>query len=193
MSTFEPQNTDVTRDHGPAKHRNPWIWISALLAVIAIGLLVWGLNTQSDLDSSKDQVEKLEAQISAGRVAGIAAYEDLSKQLNTTSADLADTQSKLEASEKAAAKADDEAAAAKEQAAQADNETDKANAEAAQAKAEADAAQSRASIAVDCARAFVGGVAVLVQSGESSDEAQAAQEDLQAIAETCKTSLGAGT
>jgi uncharacterized protein YoxC len=44
----------------------PWIVISALLALIAIGLLVWALSLRSDLDDSEKQVAELQAQVEAG-------------------------------------------------------------------------------------------------------------------------------
>ena len=46
--------------------RTPWIWISALLALIAVGLLVWALSLRSDLDDSEQQVADLQAQIDSG-------------------------------------------------------------------------------------------------------------------------------
>ena len=34
------------------KRRNPWIWVSAVLAVVAAGLLIWGPNAKSDADKA---------------------------------------------------------------------------------------------------------------------------------------------
>ena len=46
--------------------RNPWIWISALLLLVAIGLLVWALSLRSELDDTQTQVTELQAQIEGG-------------------------------------------------------------------------------------------------------------------------------
>ena len=43
------------------KKRNVWIWISALLAVVAAGLLIWALSVNSDLNSTQDQVDSLQS------------------------------------------------------------------------------------------------------------------------------------
>ena len=82
------------------------------LAVVAVGLLVWGLKTQSDLDDANQQVKDLQAQINKGKTAGGAAavsfkavYDDLEKQLGATNADLASTQQDLQGAEQDAAKA----------------------------------------------------------------------------------------
>ena len=42
------------------------MWISALLAVVAIGLLVWALSLRSDLDDTQKQVTALQAQVEGG-------------------------------------------------------------------------------------------------------------------------------
>src|SRR6476619_7037858 len=91
---------DVTPGgEAPKNRRNPWMWVSAALAVVAVALLAWGLNTKSDLDSAHQQIKDLEAQINHGKEAGgaaaasyQAAYQDLEQQLGMTSADLAATE-----------------------------------------------------------------------------------------------------
>jgi type VI protein secretion system component VasF len=45
----------ATADHPPRK-RTPWIWISAVLAIVAAGLLIWALTIQSDLDSTQEEL-----------------------------------------------------------------------------------------------------------------------------------------
>ena len=40
-----------------AKHRNPWIWISAVLALVAVGVTIWALGVKSDNDQAKDELE----------------------------------------------------------------------------------------------------------------------------------------
>ena len=176
--------------------RNPWIWISVALAVVAVGLLVWGLKTQSDLDDANQQVKDLQSQITKGKTAGgaaavsfKAAYDDLREAAGATSADLAGAQQDLQAAEQAAARADQDAAAAKQKASQAGNSTDKANAEAEQAKAEAKAAESQTAIVTDCAKTYLTAVGSVVQSDNPSDEAAAVKHELQSITDTCKKAL----
>ena len=191
MSTSEPHPSP------PPTRRNPWIWVSLLLAVIAAGLLVWGLNTRSDLDAAQQEVDDLQAQIDQGKKAGgaaaasyQAAYDDLQKQLGTTSADLSATEQDLEEAEQAAARAEQQATDAEQQAADATNATDKANAEAAKAKADAQAAESRTAIVTGCANAYVTALGSLVQSDEPKHQAAAARQDLETIAGTCSSALG---
>lgn len=182
----------------PSEHRrNPWIWISVALAVVTVGLLVWGLKTQSDLDDANQQVKDLQAQINKGKTAGGAAavsfkavYDDLEKQLGATNADLASTQQDLQGAEQDAAKAEQDAAAAKQKASQAGNSTDKANAEAEQAKAEAKAAESQTAIVTDCAKTYITALGTVVQSDNPDDEAAAVKKDLESTSETCKKALG---
>ena len=200
----QPGGLDATQSGGEippesqsSEHRrNPWIWISVALAVVAVGLLVWGLKTQSDLDDANQQVKDLQAQINKGKTAGGAAavsfkavYDDLEKQLGAANSDLASTQQDLQAAEQAAAKAQQDAAAAKQKASQSGNATDKANAEAEQAKAEAKAAEAQTAIVTDCAKSYVSVLGSVVQSDNPSDEAEAAKKDLQSISETCKKAL----
>jgi chromosome segregation ATPase len=183
----------------PEKRRNWWIWASAGLAVVAAGLLIWGLNTKSDLDKAHKDNKQLQSQLGAGAVAGTAAtasyksaYEDLQQQVGTTSADLSATQKDLKQAEDAAAKAEKDAAAAKKEADQANNQTDKANAEAKQAKADAKAADSKSKITTDCAQAYLTSVGKLFEGNDPSSQEKAVKKELQGITADCKKAL-AGT
>lgn len=176
--------------------RNPWIWVSVVLALVSIGLLVWGMNKQSDLDDANKQVEDLQSQLSKGKAAGGAAtvtfktvYEDLEQQLGRATKDLAATQQNLKDAEQASAKAQQDAAAAQQKASQTNNATDKANAEAEQAKAEAKAAESQTAIVTDCANAYLSALGSVVQSDNPSEQASAVKKDLQGMSDTCKKAL----
>jgi chromosome segregation ATPase len=177
-------------------HRSPWLWVSAVLAVVAVGLLVWGLNTKADLDQAHKDVDQLQAQLGVGAVTGTAvagsyksAYEDLQQQVGTTSADLSATQKDLKQAQDSAAKADDDAAAAKQEAAQAKNQTDKANAEAKQAKAEAQAAESKAAVTTECAQAYLTSVGKLFEGKDPGAQEQAVKQELEGISADCKKAL----
>jgi hypothetical protein len=137
-------------DPGSNKRRNPWVWISLVLALVAADLLIWALNTQSDLDSAEQDADELQAQVDRGKQTGSAvleqgkaAYDDLSQQLGATTEDLETTDQDLEDAQKKAGQAEQDAPAAERKAAEADNEADKAQA----ATDKAEAANSRAAIA----------------------------------------------
>ena len=193
MATTSPQDEASASGQAPKKHRNHWIWISAVLAVAVIGLLIWALQTRSDLNSANDKNADLQAQVNQGQETGsdvLAAAKtlvnSLAAQLGATNEDLADTQQKLDDAQAAEEQAQKDADAAKQKAEQADNATDKANAEADQAKAEAEAVQSKASIAADCAKAYVSAFGTLF--GDEGDQASVVQQ-LQGITADCKAAF----
>jgi hypothetical protein len=52
-----------------SRRRNPWIWISVLLAVIAVGLLVWALAVKSDRDSTQDELDSAQQELTSTKPA----------------------------------------------------------------------------------------------------------------------------
>ena len=173
----------------PRKPHNPWKWISAALAVAAIGLVVWGVSAQSEVDDLQAQAEQTEESSSAVASSAKDAYADISEQLGSTNADLADTEDDLAQAEKDAASADEDAAAAKKAAEQAEDSTAKAEAEAEQAKAEAQAAESRTAIAADCAKAYVSAFGLLFEGESVETQAALVKEQLQSISASCESAL----
>jgi uncharacterized protein (DUF3084 family) len=191
--------TDGAAPEAPKKHRNPWIWISAVLALGAAGLLIWALVLQGDLDSTQQDVEDLQTQVDQNEESGSAVvaaakslYDDLAQQIGATSEDLDATRQELDDAEQAAAKAEQDVAAAKDQAAQAGDEVDKAKAEADQAKAETEAASSKAAVAADCAKAYVGAFGALLEGESVRAQAPVVREQLNAISADCKSALSGG-
>jgi len=177
----------------PRKHRNVWLWTSLALAIAVVGLLVWGLNKQSDLDNANDDVAQLQSQADQQKDSGSAivaatksAYDDLKQQLGATNDDLEQTQSDLDQAESDAEQAQKDAAAAKQDAAESKSQTDKANAQADEAKAEADAAKSKAAIVKDCAQAYFSAFGPLLD-GTSADQVK---QDIQGVTADCKGALG---
>jgi peptidoglycan hydrolase CwlO-like protein len=177
------------------KKRNPWLWVSAALAIAVVGLLIWGLKSQSDLDSAQQDVKDLQAQVEQGQQTGGAValsvkqvFNDLQNQLSSTTADLAASEQKVKDAQAAAAEAEQEVAAAKEQVSQATSQIDKATAEADQAKAEAKAASSKVQVAAGCAESYVGAFGALFD-GQGADDVK---QQLQTITADCKAAL-AGT
>jgi uncharacterized membrane-anchored protein YhcB (DUF1043 family) len=195
MSTVDPHGAAASAPgtEQPKKRRNPWIWISAALGLIAVGLLVWALTIRSDLDGSQQDVEQLQSQLDQGQengstviAAAKSAYDSLVQQLGSTSEDLAAAEQDLATAKQGEAQAEQEADTAKQAAAKADNATDQAKAEADQARAEAQAAESKAAIASDCAKAYVGALGKLFEGDSVRAQASAVGQELQGITADCK-------
>ena len=167
------------------KHRSRWIWVSALLGLVVIGLLVWALSLRSDLDDANAKNEQ--QQEAGGAVASAAkgAYDELAAQLGATNEDLAQTEQDLDSAKQDAEQAQKDADAAEQQAENTDDELDKAKAEADQAKAEADAAGSKAKIAGECAKAYVSALGGLLDGGD----ADAVREQLSGITDDCQAAF----
>ena len=190
MSTMDSEGDTApgsSGTHVPAKGRNAWIWVSAVLALAVVGLLIWQFNTQSELDDAHAQVKELQAQIDQGKASGStaaasykSAYADLEEELGSTQADLSATEKELTAAQDATQQAQDDAAAAKQQADQAQSATQKAQAEADQASADAKAAEATITITKDCANAFLSQVAVVVESEDPEAAASGAKQELRA-------------
>jgi flagellar basal body-associated protein FliL len=194
MSTTEPQAAGA---EPPKKHRSPWIWVSAVLLVVAAGLLIWALMLRSDRDDAQQQAKQLQAQVDQGKDTGgvvltavKAAYDELAQQLGATNEDLAAVKGDLDTAKQDAAQAEEDAAAAADKAAAAaDDATEKAKAEADQAKAEAQALESKATIASDCAKAYVSAIGSLFEGGNVRDQLSTVRGDLEGITADCKASF----
>jgi hypothetical protein len=183
---------ETTYTDDAEKHRNWWIWVSAGLGVVVVGLLIWGLQTRSDLHDAQAQLDKGKQATSTAGSSYKQAYADLEAQLGTTKADLAQTEQDLQDAQKAADKAQQDATAAKQQADQAQTAKDKSDAQAKQAKADADAAQAKNTVTADCAQAYLTEVGSLLESEDPEAQAATAKQELQAITADCKAALGGG-
>jgi chromosome segregation ATPase len=199
--TMKPDNAtkdaEVGGDGKEKKHRNWWIWVSGALGVIAVGLLIWGIDNRSNFDSSQDEVAQLESQADQSKqngttvLAGMkAAYADLTSQLGATQQDLAATEQAVKGAEQTAAQAQQDATAAQKDAANAKDQTEKQKAETQQAKAEAQAANSKVEIAADCAQAYASAFGSLFEGDSVKSQAAAAGEQLKSISSSCKAALG---
>jgi hypothetical protein len=191
MATTRPEPAMPNGRAPVKKKRNPWIWVSVVLALAAAGLLIWALTVQSDLDSTQKQVSDLESQVEQGQSAGgellagaKAAIDDLSAELGATSDDLEQTQQELDDAKQEVADAEQAAADAKDTAADATDENGRLQAEADQANAELQAAEAKAGIAADCAKAYVSAIGAAFGGGGTDVRAQ-----LQSITADCKTAL----
>src|SRR3954452_7461679 len=177
----------------PKKHHNVWLWASVALAIAVVGLLIWGLNKQSDLNAANDQTAQPEAHANQQQDSGSAivaaaksVYDDLKQQLGATNDDLDQTQADLDQAQQDADQAQKDADQAKQDAAESKSETDKVNAQADEAKAEADAAKSKAAIVTDCAQAYFSAFGKLLD-GTGVDQLK---QDIQGVTADCKGALG---
>jgi chromosome segregation ATPase len=196
MATTEPQRDAAgTDDAAREKKRSPWLWVSIGLAAAVIGLLIWGTNSQSDLDKAQKDAQDLQSQVDQGQETASAivasvrdVVNDLKTQLGSANEDLAASEQQVKDAEAAAATAEQEAAAAEEQAGEAESQTDKANAEADEARAEARAATSELDVAAGCATSYASAFGALVDGQSSSD----VKKQPETITADCKAAL-AGT
>jgi hypothetical protein len=80
---------DPSAGEAPKNKRSRWIWICALLALGATGLLIWALTIQSDLDSTQQELDSTQQEL-----AGTSEALDSTKQeLDATSEDVEALQS----------------------------------------------------------------------------------------------------
>jgi cobalamin biosynthesis protein CobT len=178
----------------PKKHRNPWIWISGALAIAAIGLLVWALTVQSDLDDTNAELDQVQAQVqdnadSGGDFAAAAkvAYDELANSIGAAGEDaqasIEETQAQVDEAEQQAQEAGQQAAAA------ASDGAEQLQAETDEAKAQADAAAGKASIAAECAKAYVSAFGALFEGGSLAEGATAVREQISGITDDCQAAL----
>jgi DNA repair exonuclease SbcCD ATPase subunit len=161
-----------------AEHRrNPWIWISALLALVAIGVAIWALSLRSDRDEATDELARTQQQLASAQqtpgptpeptptpapedesgggravltAGAVAAVTALVKDLQE---ELGATQQDLETAEQDVAEATKQAEAADKAATKAKQEADQA--EDATDKAEAEADQAEAEVEAAESRAAI--------------------------------------
>jgi chromosome segregation ATPase len=188
---------DAASNREPArKRRNPWMWISLALAVVAAGLLVWALSIRSDLDSTQQQVSDLQTQVEEQSEQGNTLvtvakdlYNSLAQQLGATTQDLEATQQQLDSAQAAATQAADAVAAAEQRVSEAKDAGAKARAEAEQIEARAQQASTKATLAADCAKAYVGAFGSLFDGDNVREQAATVRTELQSITADCKAAL----
>lgn len=166
----------------PTRHKRPWGWIAVagLLAAGVIGLGIYAVNLNSDLDDADAQIASQQGQIDQAQETGVdivasaqAAYDDLSAQLGAAQED--------------ASQAADEAAEAQDQAEQAAAE---AEGTADEVQKEADAAEAKAESAATCAQSFVSAFGLIFSGATLQEGVDAAVAELQALQPQCAPALG---
>ncbi len=94
MSTASPQPDAASAppDGAPKKRRNAWIWVSAGLGLVVVGLLVFALATRSDLDSAQDDLNRTQQELASANQELDTTKQDLSSTQRTTAQELDDAQ-----------------------------------------------------------------------------------------------------
>ena len=187
MST-EPAEPPTEPADPPGKHRNRWIWVSAVLAVIAIGSLIWALTIRSDLDATQKELDTAQAELASAEqqlddtqnelTGAKQDVEDLQAQADEGEVDLAGVVvaggtlykrfvEQIGATEEELAAAQEELEAAQRAASQADEEVAAAEERAADADSETERAQAEAEQAQAQAEAAEAHAAVAVDCAKA--------------------------
>jgi chromosome segregation ATPase len=87
MEGSEP--TDEVTAGPPQRRRSRWIWVSALLGIIAVGLTIWALTLRSDLDGTRQELDTTTQELASTK----QELDKTKQQLATAQQDVADLQS----------------------------------------------------------------------------------------------------
>jgi uncharacterized membrane-anchored protein YhcB (DUF1043 family) len=199
----DPAPSDSAASTSGKSKRSAWLWVSLGLAVVVVGLLIWGMTTKSDLDDTQSQLDSANQQVAqlktdaeqnkgvAGTIVEAAkgAYTQLTQQLGASSEDLAATQQALTTAQQDATTAEQAATEAKQAVDEATSATDKAKATADDLQAQANVAKAKGTVAADCARASIAAVGQLFEGESIQAQAQAVRQQLQTIGADCKSAL----
>jgi hypothetical protein len=174
-----------------SSHKRPWGWIAVagVLAAGVVGIGIYAINVNSDLDDANakaasqqkqiasQQKELDEAQNTGANVVAAAkrAYENVSSKLGATQQDASQT------SEQAAAKLD-----------QADQAAADAKGTADELQKKADAAQAKAEAAGACAQSFLTAFSGVFSAATLKEGVEATVTELKALQPKCASALGQG-
>jgi hypothetical protein len=163
----------------------PWGWIGlcAVLAVVAIGVGIYAMQTKSDLDDANETIARQQQQLSEAESGGGAALDTARAAAGQLIQALGVTQDDVEALQQqvddAAAKVEDAQARAEEAAGDAR----------ARAEAERDAAVAQADEVKACAQSALAALRGIFDADSLSAGVQAAMQDLQALQPQCGSTL----
>ena len=51
----------------PQRRHSRWMWVSALLAIVAVGLTVWALTLRSDVDSTQQELDTTTQELASAK------------------------------------------------------------------------------------------------------------------------------
>ena len=166
-----------------APHKRPWGWIAlaGLLTAAVVGLGIYAMNLNSDLDDANATIASQQEQIDQAPnrddvvAAAKSAYDDLSGQLGA---------------------AQDDASQAVEQASAALDQAEQAAADAAgtadELQTQADAAQAKAETAATCAQSFLAAFSGVFGGATLQEGVEATVAELQALQPQCAPALEQG-
>ena len=86
--SFGSAPTDEVTAGAPQRRRSRWIWVSALLTVVAVGVTVWALSLRSDLDSTQQSLDKATQELTSTK----QELDTTKQQLGTAKQDVEDLQ-----------------------------------------------------------------------------------------------------
>ena len=196
-SSATPSNSDprakATPDQGKrttasasaspsASHKRPWGWITVagLLAAGVIGLGIYAVNLNSDLDDANAKIASQQKQINEAqdKGAGVLAaaqktYEDLSTKLGAAQQDAS------QAVEQASVKLD-----------QAEQAAADAKGTAEELQKQSVAARAKADAAATCAQSFLSAFNGVFSGSTLREGVQATVKELQALQPQCASALG---
>jgi multidrug resistance efflux pump len=167
------------------KQKRPIVWmiIAGVAILAAIGLGIWALKVNSDLNSTQSDLEAAEAQVAAQTEAATAAANELEK-INSDNEIYVVSNEDVAAAEKAVADANAAVAEANANVSAAQDEASKLRAELEQARAERELARAERQQSRICARGSLG---VLSKIGEN--EPEAASSELETVSNACTATV----
>ena len=210
-----PPAADPEDPERPSTARNPWLWATAAVAVLAIALGVLALNERSNADDAKADLASQQGQTAttptvpppstqetpaqtqtvesddsrAGVVAAVtAALAAARKQLNESDEQVDDLEAEVDKANADAEKAQQDAEQAKQQAADAPP-AEQPKAETEQAQAEERQAGAKAKAAASCAKALLEIIGQIPKAENVDAGLQAASADVTALVPKCKESV----
>jgi chromosome segregation ATPase len=169
----------------PASHKRPWGWIAlaGLLAAGVVGLGIYAMNLNSDLDDANAKIASQQKQIDTAQDAGAGAvaaaktaYDDLSTKLGAAQQDAS------QAVEQASGKLD-----------QAEQAAADAKGTADELQTEVDAAKAKAEAASTCAQSFLSALSGVFSGSTLKEGVQATVKELQALQPQCESALSSSS
>ena len=185
----QPPTSDGPAPPTPRKRPWGWIAITGLLAACVVGLGIYAVNLNSDLDDAnaeiaaqqeqiaaqQEQIDQAEETSTASVAAAQAAYDELAAQLGAAQQDGS------QAVEQAA-----------EELSQAEQAAADAQGTAEELQTQADAAEAKAENAATCAQSFLSAFSGVFSGATLKEGVEATLAELQALQPQCETALAEG-
>lgn len=178
----DPGGTD-SPDGGPRRKRRPWGWIvlAALLGAAAIGLGVYALQVNSDLDDAEatiaeqEQVLATEGTSDEALDAVAGAVGEITSALGATQGDVAQIEQQIAAASESLQAAEDKVAAAAD--------------ELERTEAERDAAEAKVEVVQACAQSVVSAFRGAFEAESLRAGIDAAAAELRALQPQCAPAI----